>query len=91
MFFCEKRRGDDESLAITLFQQNPFFLAFPHLPGLCLLKITQSKSLQKRLDVSYETAWLLLHKIREAIRKSQKGAFPHLIATAFLLPGIQKV
>jgi len=50
-----------------------------------------AKSLEKLLDVSYETAWLLLHKIREAIRRSQEGAFFHLIATAFLLPGIQKI
>ncbi|MFN3659968.1 MAG: transposase [Brevinematales bacterium] len=50
-----------------------------------------AKGLQKRFEVSYETAWLLLHKIRQAIRKGHNKVFSCLIATTFLLPGIQKI
>ncbi|MCX7882995.1 MAG: transposase [Brevinematales bacterium] len=49
-----------------------------------------AQSLRKRLGVSYETAWLLLHKIRQALRYVNGKSFSLLITTGFLLPGIQK-
>lgn len=49
-----------------------------------------AQSLKKRFQVSYETAWLLLHKIREALYQLEKTQFALLIATTSTLPGIQK-
>ncbi|MFN3660696.1 MAG: transposase [Brevinematales bacterium] len=51
-----------------------------------------AQNLKKHFKVAYETAWLLLHKIRQALyfQEATKDNHTLLIVTIYFLPGIQK-